>query len=217
MCFGIVKLVGDNINRENILFELNKGMEDIEVFNLVDKFISQLQNTFYKSKYKIFSIEDIEKILIGEDIKLYTKDSKYIAIFIITLGIDIDKTLMIFEKTDKLGYIVFDKVCSHFIEEKTEELQKVIEKDLKINSKYALSRFSTGYGDFPICVNRDIVNILDANRMGIFLTDKDMFIPSKTISGIIASGDIVKSFNFCKTCNITQKCELIKKGDRCYE
>lgn len=118
---------------------------------------------------------------------------------------------------DKLKYIVYDKVCSHFIEDKCELLQSEINKELLKNNKFTLTRYSTGYGDFPIDVNKDIHKMLDGQRLGIFLTEKNMFMPSKTISGIIASGDIKDYFNFCKTCNITKDCKLIKEGRRCYE
>ncbi len=108
-------------------------------------------------------------------------------------------------------------VCSHLIEEKAEILQSEINTKLLEKNKYTLNRFSTGYGDFPIDVNEKISNILDANRLGIYLTEKNMFMPSKTISGIIASGDKHNYFNFCKTCNITKECNLIKEGRRCFE
>ncbi len=207
----------NNINKEAILFELNRGKTDKELEELIDKFIIELEEMPWKSNFRIFKTNEIKNILIGEDIKLYVKDSNEVAVFIVTLNVDVDKRLRVLEKTDKLAYIVYDKVCSHYIEDKAEELQTEISKELLKNNRYMLSRFSTGYGDFPIDVNKDIVNITNANRLGVFLTDKNMFMPSKTISGIIASGDSVKSFNFCKTCNITDKCEYIKKGRKCYE
>lgn len=201
----------------DILNSLNGGKSDLELEILIKRIIDETKNLSYKSKYKIFKKSDIEYLLKGEDINLYTKDCNEIAVFIVTLSIDFEKRLKYYEKIDKLAYIVYDCVCSHLIEEKAELLQNEIKEILLKNNKYMLNRFSPGYGDFSVDTNADISKILEANKMGVFLTDKNMFIPSKTISAIIASGDTVKYFNFCKTCNLTKTCELIKKGKRCYE
>lgn len=210
-------LRGDFINSSDILYELNNGKEDFELSKLVEESIIEVSKFDVKSKYKIFKTDELSSILIGNDIKNYTKDSNEVAVFIITLSHDADKKLKYFEKIDKLKYIVFDKVCSHYIEDECEKMQKEINKILLQNNKFVLNRFSTGYGDFPININYDIHKMLDAERIGVFLTDKNMFIPSKTISGIIASGDKQDKFNFCKTCNITKECKLVQEGRRCYE
>ncbi len=205
------------IKKEDILYDLNGGKEDKELEILVDKFMLEASNCISKSKYKIFDTSEIQDMLIGNDINSYCEKSKKVAVFIVTLNVDMDKRLRVLEKTDKLSYIVFDRVCSHLIEDKAEEIQKEITKELVNDCKFVLNRFSTGYGDFPIDVNEKIHKILDANRLGIFLTDKNMYMPSKTISGIIAGGDITKSFNFCKTCNLTKECKLIREGRKCFE
>ncbi len=205
------------IKKEDILYDLNGGKEDSELELLVEKYMLEASSCISKSRYKIFDTEDIRDILVGNDINSYCEQSKKVAIFIVTLNVDIDKQLRVLEKTDKLAYIVYDRVCSHLIEDKAEELQKEVSIELLKDSKYVLNRFSTGYGDFPIDINEKIHKILDANRLGVFLTDRNMYMPSKTISGIIAGGDVIKSFNFCKTCNLTKECKLIREGRKCFE
>ncbi len=205
------------INVNDILFDLNGGKEDLELTKLINEYILECENIDYKYNYKIFTFDEIKDLLIGENIKDYAKDSKNICVFIVTLNIETDKKLRQLEKVDKLKYLVYDRVLSHLIEDKAILLQEEVKEELLKNNKYMLNRFSTGYGDWPIDVNYSIHKILKADRLGIFLTEKNMFMPSKTISGIIASGDTVSSFNFCKTCNITKECKLIKEGRRCYE
>lgn len=205
------------INKDDILFELNGGKADDELISLIDQFCKEMENISFKQNYKIFKTDEIKNILIGNDIKSYAEDSKQIAVFIITLSHEVDKKLRVLEKMDKLQYLVYDKVCSHYIEDLCQNLQDEIKIKLLKENKFMLNRYSTGYGDFPIDVNKDIHKILNADRLGVFLTDKNMFIPSKTISGLIASGDIKETFNFCKTCNLTHECNLIKVGRRCYE
>ncbi len=156
-------------------------------------------------------------MIVGNDIKAYLDNSKEVAVFIVTAGVVVDQQLRRLEKFDKLAYLVYDKVASYFIEEMAEKLQNEIRSELLKTNKYMLNRFSTGYGDYPIDVNEKIVDLLNGNRLGVYLTDKKMFMPSKTISGIIAAGDINKSFNFCKTCNLTKNCIHLRGGRKCYE
>lgn len=207
------------INKNEIVKSLNGGTYkyDEEVENLIDKYILEISNFDSKSIFKIFKTREINEILVGNDITLYTEQSNEIAVFLLTLGLEIDKKLRQLEKIDKFKYIIFDTVSSFYIEEKAEKLQNEIKIELLKNNKYMLNRFSPGYGDYPLEVNEKILKTLNGNKLGIFLTEKKMFIPSKTISGIIASGDIKSYFNFCKTCNIAKDCTKIKEGKKCFE
>ncbi len=184
---------------------------------MIERFINELSAIECRSGFKILKTTDATDFIKGEDIRSYVENSKHIAVFLVTTSIAVDQKLKRLEKLDKLAYIVFDKVSSHYIEDVAEQLQKEIELELLKENKYTLNRFSTGYGDYPLEVNEQIVDLLNGNRMGVFLTEKKMFMPSKTISGIIAAGDINKTFNFCKTCNLTKNCVYIKGGRKCYE
>ncbi len=197
--------------------ELNGGKADAEIVDLISKAKARLSQTCSKVSYKIIETENAKDFFVGDDIKSYANGSNEIAVFILTLGVEVDKHIKRLEKLDKLEYVVFDKVASYYIEELADDLQDEIKEQLLKNNKFMLNRFSTGYGDYPLSVNKKIVEFLDGNRLGVFLTDKNMFIPSKTICGIVAAGDSKDYFNFCKTCNLGGECSHLKKGGRCFE
>ena len=47
-------------------------------------------------------------------------------------------------------------------------------------------RFSPGYGDLPLTLQRDVMNALDCGRtVGITLTDSLLMTPSKSVTAII--------------------------------
>ena len=49
-----------------------------------------------------------------------------------------------------------------------------------------VSRYSPGYGDFPLAAQRDLLVLLDAPRkVGVSLTDTLLMVPSKSVSAII--------------------------------
>lgn len=205
------------MNKDIILNELCNGRKDEEIISLIEKFEKDIFHMHIKKTFKIFKTEELKEILIGNNVKDYSKYSTYCAVFVITLGIDVDKRLRFYEKTNKLDYIIFDKVASHYIEDRVEILQNQITEELLKYDRYVMKRFCTGYGDFPLNINNNIVDILDANKFGIYTTDKSMFIPSKTIGGIIASSNINEPFNFCKSCNIKYKCRKKERGESCFE
>ena len=49
-----------------------------------------------------------------------------------------------------------------------------------------VSRYSPGYGDFPLTAQRELLSLLDAPRkVGVSLTDTLLMVPSKSVSAII--------------------------------
>ena len=47
-------------------------------------------------------------------------------------------------------------------------------------------RFSPGYGDMPIEIQVDILQLLDASRrLGMVLTESNLMIPTKSITALI--------------------------------
>lgn len=48
------------------------------------------------------------------------------------------------------------------------------------------TRYSPGYGDFPLAAQRDIFAILDTSRrIGVSLTDSLLMVPSKSVSAVV--------------------------------
>ena len=48
------------------------------------------------------------------------------------------------------------------------------------------TRYSPGYGDFPLAAQRDILAILDTSRrIGVSLTDSLLMVPSKSVSAVV--------------------------------
>jgi hypothetical protein len=55
----------------------------------------------------------------------------------------------------------------------------------------AVSRYSPGYGDFPLAAQRTILDLLDApRRTGVSLTDSLLMVPSKSVSAVVGVRDL---------------------------
>ena len=84
--------------------------------------------------------------------------------------------------TQAIGAALIEK----WMDETDGEVAKTLEPGEAI-----LSRYSPGYGDFPLEAQRTILSLLDAPRkVGVSLTDTLLMVPSKSVSAIIGVKDL---------------------------
>ena len=83
---------------------------------------------------------------------------------------------------------------------------------------FMTSRFSPGYGDSPLEMQEQVLDILDAkNQLGITLSKGYMMSPSKSITAIIGLADhpVTGRLATCDECVLKDKCQLRKEGKFC--
>ena len=77
-----------------------------------------------------------------------------------------------------------------------EKVMDSIEDDVRAeiaDDETIVSRFSPGYGDFPLAEQRVLLGLLDAPRkVGVSLTDAMLMVPSKSVSAVIGVKHIAK-------------------------
>ena len=85
---------------------------------------------------------------------------------------------------------------------------------------FMTERFSPGYGDSPLEMQEQLLELLDAERqLGITLSKGYMMSPSKSITGIMGLADhpVTGRMATCDECVLRGKCRLLKEGKRCYD
>lgn len=201
--------------------------------HLDDEMKSKISATYHKldqisgikTMYQCFAIEsDLTNIIFkntelqikSEDLLRLFKNCNRCYIIAATLGHAVDQEITRMQKIDMLDAMVLDASASVLIETVCDELEQEIVKGLK-SDEFLTMRFSPGYGDVPLTVQRSIVNLLELpKKMGMSLTKTDMLIPTKSITALIGIShqkeDRMKS---CKTCNLAKVCLYRKRGDQC--
>jgi hypothetical protein len=89
-----------------------------------------------------------------------------------------------------------DSLCERFAEEHIGSLLR--------------PRFSPGYGDLPLALQKDLLELLEANRnAGISLTEAMLMVPQKSVSAIVGIGKTgcMKRLGDCMVCD-KQNCEF---------
>ena len=83
---------------------------------------------------------------------------------------------------------------------------------------YPTDRFSPGYGDLPLELQRDLCAALDApRRLGVQVTDSFLLNPSKTVTAVIGLSDRPQPARIrgCGFCNLRASCQYRKGGTTC--
>ena len=79
-------------------------------------------------------------------------------------------------------------------------------------------RFSPGYGDLPISVQRVFLDVLNAQKfIGLNATENNILTPRKSVTAIIglSENEISKGRRGCACCNMREVCQFRKRGDHC--
>ena len=81
--------------------------------------------------------------------------------------------------------LVVQAIGAALIEKWMDETEDEIRKELAPGESL-VSRYSPGYGDFPLSAQRTLLALLDApRRAGVSLTDSLLMVPSKSVSAVI--------------------------------
>jgi 5-methyltetrahydrofolate--homocysteine methyltransferase len=132
-------------------------------------------------------IEKNDPVLVGGDIADLLKDSEKAALFCATLGAGAEK---IIEKSRYISpelQLISDALCNAAIEQVCDK----IEDTLKAKYGKLTKRFSPGYGDYPIEMQKTIIKRLEAQKyIGVTCLDSFMMRPSKSVTAVVGLGGI---------------------------
>lgn len=169
---------------------------DDNLFQLLDDCISEVMNISKKSSvYEIFDIERTGKelrlagttlVLRGEDINSHLLKAEKCAVMAVTLGLEVDRRIDFYSKMDLTKGLIFDACAASAVESLCDMVQEEIEAHAKSMGLETTTRYSPGYGDFPIDIQKDITKVLKTyERMGLCVNDSSVMIPRKSITAFI--------------------------------
>lgn len=106
-------------------------------------------------------------------------------IFAATLGSGADMLIRRASRTSEVRAMIYQSAATELIEAYCDRLNAHVVSSLERDGMRAVTRFSPGYGDFPLEFQNDIFRVLDCKRIGLSLTDSLMMIPSKSVTAVI--------------------------------
>ncbi|MGN1451947.1 MAG: Vitamin B12 dependent methionine synthase activation subunit [Eubacteriales bacterium] len=122
----------------------------------------------------------------SSDLRKNLSDCVSVTIFAATVGLGIDRLTARYSSLSPVKALFFQAIGA----ERIESLCDTFNGDLSA-SKSALGhgtrpRFSPGYGDLPLGLQKDILRVLDCQRkLGLSLNESLMMSPSKSVTAIV--------------------------------
>ncbi|HWR62398.1 MAG TPA: methionine synthase [Clostridia bacterium] len=145
--------------------------------------------------YRIFDIERKPEglylkgttlLLRGSDIEVHLEKSVKCAVMAVSLGLEIDKRLSFYSRTDLTRSLVFDACAAAAVEALCDEVQERIEAEAGELGLQITARFSPGYGDFSIDIQKELIRTLKTyEKFGLGVNESSIMIPRKSVTAVI--------------------------------
>ena len=135
-----------------------------------------------------------------------------VVLFGATLGPEPDYMIRRYEKVDLLKSVVAQACSAAMIEAYVDQQQDILRAEYEKKGLYMRPRFSPGYGDLSLDVQKDFVSVLQMGRfLGVTLTDGMLMMPSKSVTAVIGLSrqrmDCTKTPSACEVCG-QESCEF---------
>lgn len=111
-------------------------------------------------------------------------------IFGATVGLEADRLIKRYSRLDTARAVMLQAIGAERIEALCDAFCADIEENAAARGLFTRPRFSPGYGDLPLEIQRDFVRVLDCKRkIGVTLNESLLMSPSKSVTAIIGLSD----------------------------
>lgn len=219
-----------SINKNEVLRYLGYRGQEIphDIDALIDRLIEKALKTLSPSYTHMIS--DIEKTgsglylkgtsitLTGNDIKKHLDGAEKCIILACTLGMKYESEMLKLQAKSVTEAVIFDSVGTALIEEVADRAEEKLLFPLKCEGYFSKFRYSPGYGDLPLDIQKDIINSLQCQKkIGLTLTDTNLLIPQKSVTAFIGIFNTPqeKPKSKCELCSARDTCKMRKEGKTC--
>lgn len=215
------------IDRKEVLRYLGHRNQviDEKLGELVDECIGELKG-IAATKYicrtlsitgreNSISLEDGLFELPGKAISGHLSGSGECILMAATLGSEVDKKIRYYEKKNLTKALILDACATAFIEAVCDRICGDIEEDLR-SGKHLTFRFSPGYEDLPIDIQKGFLEVLNAGkRIGLTASSTNILLPRKSVTAVIGvtDKDCAGNKRGCSACSRSSECTYKRTED----
>lgn len=123
-------------------------------------------------------------------------------LFAATAGIGIDRMIKRAELTNMAKATIYQAAGAEIVECICDELNEKLEEKVKAEGKFLKPRFSPGYGDTTLDLQKEFERLLHMSEIGIHLNTSLLMIPSKSVTAFIGiTSKKQKRHSGCASCD----------------
>ena len=206
------------VNRREVLRYAGAKTETPELSVLLDE-IETLSAPLLTGKvcWTEFTMERQDHLL---DLGFATTDSESlqrnltgcdrIVVFAATVGLGLDRLIVRYSHLSPPKMLMLQALGAERIEALCDVFCQQLQQETEKNGLYPVPRFSPGYGDFPLALQKEIFRVLDCPRkIGLTLNDSLLMSPSKSVTAIVGLSP-------CAGPNPKNRCSQCSKTDCMY-
>jgi len=157
-------------------------------------------------------------ILPGDDICSFLEGCSEAVIFAATCGLAVDSLISVTQVKDMALAVIMDACASCAAENICDNFEEDMRRQLKTEGLFLTDRFSPGYGDLPLYVQKEIGIFLNAQRrIGLIVSDRYLMTPVKSVTAVmgISDGPVKLRKSKCETCSSAENCRYAFSRDAC--
>lgn len=216
------------VNRNEMLRYLGHRGQiiDSHLDKLIDEAIDVVENLNYKVIFETYEIEKNENSinlvngnlsLKGQAISSHLKAAEKVVLMAVTLGGKIEDIIRKLSYTDSTAAMIYDAAASAMVESVCQYVEDNVRVLYEGEGLFITTRFSPGYGDLDLDVQRSFLRVLEAEKkIGLHVTETNILLPRKSVTAIIGLQDTPskKTKRKCDTCELFHTCEFAMKGEK---
>ena len=121
----------------------------------------------------------------SKDLARNLRNCSQIVLFAATLGPQCDQLIRRAQVKDQVKAAVFQATGAMYIEKCVDLLNEKIKQDAEAQRKTTRPRFSPGYGDVSLDVQKSFFRLLPCQRIGLTLMDTLIMSPEKSVTAFV--------------------------------
>ena len=183
-----------SVDRSEILRYAGVKKTTPEIENLVDECLLLIRDKLtYKVCYGSFPLSFAEDEINlsftnvrSQSLKANLKGCRSFILFAATIGFQLDRMISLYGKTSPAKAHMLQAIGAERIEGLCDLFNQYIAEEYG----YTKPRFSPGYGDLPLELQKDFFRVLEPSRkIGLTLNESLIMSPSKSVTAIIGISD----------------------------
>ncbi len=154
--------------------------------------------------------------LTGQLANTMLKSCHQAVLLLATLGLTFDAMLRTQQARSMAEAAILDACGNVLVEEACDRMEQDIQQHFP--NLHLSDRFSPGYGDLPLPLQKELLHALDAQRnAGVYLSDTYLMTPAKTVTAIVGLSSLPQQAKIrgCAYCSLRDTCTIRKDGKRC--
>ena len=187
---------------------IDESMEETQ--NLIEeRFVYKFFNILRKKDHLLLKNTEFE--LRGNSIRKHLREAKDCILMAITLGNGVDARIRYYEKVSMAKALILDACATVAVEEICDKVCDNLEHIVAAEKKTLTCRFSPGYGDLPLSIQKNFLAVLDAEKsIGLNASSHHILTPRKSVTAIVGivprNKSVEKVDSICQGCNKYTTC-----------